>query len=88
MGDYTITTRADGTKQRAYKGRPLYTWKNDKKPGGITGDGFLNNAWHMAQPSLSAATEPGSERTSTALSYEWLATSLTMRLQPTPFRFR
>jgi predicted lipoprotein with Yx(FWY)xxD motif len=35
---------------RAYKGRPLYTWKDDKKPGDITGDGFLNGVWHIAQP--------------------------------------
>jgi predicted lipoprotein with Yx(FWY)xxD motif len=38
------------TNDKAYKGRPLYTWKNDKKPGDITGDGFLNGAWHIAQP--------------------------------------
>ena len=50
MGDYSIITRADGTKQWAYKGRPLYTWKNDTKPGDITGDGFLKGAWHVAQP--------------------------------------
>ena len=50
MGDYTIITRDDGGKQWAYKGRPLYTWKDDKKPGDITGDGFLNGAWHIAQP--------------------------------------
>jgi len=50
MGDYTIITRNDDTKQWAYKGRPLYNWKNDKKPGDITGDGFLNGAWHIAQP--------------------------------------
>jgi predicted lipoprotein with Yx(FWY)xxD motif len=50
MGDYTIISRDDGTKQWAYKSRPLYTWKNDKKPGDITGDGFLNGAWHIAQP--------------------------------------
>jgi|SRR5208282_3872511 len=50
MGDYTIITRDDGTKQWAYKGRPLYNWKNDKAAGDITGDGFLNNAWHIAQP--------------------------------------
>jgi predicted lipoprotein with Yx(FWY)xxD motif len=49
-GDYSITTRDDATSQWAYKGRPLYTWKNDKKPGDITGDGFLNNAWHVATP--------------------------------------
>jgi predicted lipoprotein with Yx(FWY)xxD motif len=47
---YTILARDDGSKQWAYKGKPLYTWKNDKKPGDITGDGFLNGAWHIAQP--------------------------------------
>ena len=50
MGDYTIITRDDGTKQWAYKGRALYAWKKDSKPGDITGDGFLNGAWHAAQP--------------------------------------
>ena len=50
MGDYTIIMRDDGSKQWAHKGRPLYTWKDDKKPGDITGDGFLNGAWHIAQP--------------------------------------
>jgi predicted lipoprotein with Yx(FWY)xxD motif len=50
MGDYTIIARDDGSKQWAYKGRPLYTWKDDKKPGDITGDGFANGAWHIAQP--------------------------------------
>jgi len=50
MGDYAVISRDDGTKQWSYKGRPLYTWKNDKKAGDITGDGFLNGAWHIAQP--------------------------------------
>jgi predicted lipoprotein with Yx(FWY)xxD motif len=50
MGDYTVITRDDGSKQWAYKGRPLYTWKDDKKAGDITGDGRLNGAWHIAQP--------------------------------------
>ena len=50
MSDYTIITRNDGTKQWAYKGRPLYNWKKDMKPGDITGDGFLKGAWHIAQP--------------------------------------
>jgi predicted lipoprotein with Yx(FWY)xxD motif len=47
---YTIISRADGSKQWAYKGKPLYTWKNDHKPGDITGDGFLKGAWHIARP--------------------------------------
>ncbi len=47
---YTIITRDDGSKQWAYKGKPLYTWTKDTKPGDITGDGFLNGAWHIAKP--------------------------------------
>lgn len=49
-GDYAIIIRDDGSRQWAYKGRPLYTWKNDRKPGDTTGDGFLDNTWHVAQP--------------------------------------
>jgi predicted lipoprotein with Yx(FWY)xxD motif len=47
-GDYTIVTRADGAKQWAYKGKPLYLWIKDTKPGDRTGDGF-NNAWRLAR---------------------------------------
>ncbi len=47
---YTIIARDDGSKQWAYKGKPLYTWQKDQKPGDITGDGFLIGAWHIAQP--------------------------------------
>ncbi len=48
-GDYSLVKR-DAAMQWAYKGKPLYTWKNDKKPGDVTGDGFLNGAWHIAKP--------------------------------------
>jgi predicted lipoprotein with Yx(FWY)xxD motif len=49
MGDYSIVTRDDGGKQWAYKGRPLYFWVKDGKPGDKTGDGF-NKVWHTAMP--------------------------------------
>lgn len=49
-GDWTTVTRDDGTMQWAYKGKPLYTFAKDTKPGDITGDGFLNGAWHIAKP--------------------------------------
>ena len=48
-GAYTVVTRDDGTKQWAYKGKPLYTWVKDTKPGEKTGDGF-RNIWRVAQP--------------------------------------
>ena len=49
-GDYSVITRDDGKKQWALKGKPLYYWSKDMKPGDTTGDGFLNNAWHVAKP--------------------------------------
>jgi predicted lipoprotein with Yx(FWY)xxD motif len=48
-GDWTIVTRDDGSRQWAYKGKPLYFWGKDQKPGDRTGDGF-NNVWHLARP--------------------------------------
>ncbi len=48
-GNWTIVTRDDGSQQWAYKGKPLYTWAKDSKPGDVTGDGF-NQVWHVAQP--------------------------------------
>ncbi|MDE2377552.1 hypothetical protein [Bradyrhizobium sp.] len=48
--NYSIITRDDGSKQWAYKGKPLYTFAKDQKPGDVTGDGFLNGAWHLAMP--------------------------------------
>jgi predicted lipoprotein with Yx(FWY)xxD motif len=48
-GDYAIITRDDGGKQWAYKGRPLYVWTKDLKPGDATGDG-LNKVWHAVKP--------------------------------------
>lgn len=47
-GEYTIITRNDGAKQWAYKGKPLYLWIKDTKPGDRSGDGF-NNAWRVAR---------------------------------------
>jgi predicted lipoprotein with Yx(FWY)xxD motif len=49
-GDWTVVARDDGSKMWAYKGKPLYTFKNDTKAGDTNGDGFLNGAWHIAKP--------------------------------------
>lgn len=48
-GDYSIITRDDGTMQWAFKGKPLYYWIKDQKPGDMTGDGF-NGVWKAAKP--------------------------------------
>lgn len=48
-GDYSVITRDDGQLQWAFKGKPLYHWAKDSKPGDRTGDGF-NQVWHLARP--------------------------------------
>jgi predicted lipoprotein with Yx(FWY)xxD motif len=49
VGDFTIITRDDDTKQWAYKGKPLYYFKNDAQPRDMKGDG-LGGKWHVARP--------------------------------------
>lgn len=48
-GSYTIITRDDGMRQWAYRGKPLYRFARDAKPGDRTGDN-ANNVWHVAKP--------------------------------------
>jgi predicted lipoprotein with Yx(FWY)xxD motif len=48
-GDFTVITRDDGKKQWAVKGKPVYFWIKDAKPGDKTGDG-VNKVWQVAKP--------------------------------------
>ena len=48
-GDWTVVVRDDGTRQWAYKGKPVYYWVRDAKAGDRTGDG-VNNVWRLARP--------------------------------------
>ena len=48
-GDWSVVTRDDGTRQWAYKGKPVYYWAKDAKVGDRSGDG-VNNVWHLARP--------------------------------------
>jgi predicted lipoprotein with Yx(FWY)xxD motif len=49
MGSFTVITRDDGTKQWAYKGKPLYYFAMDKAPGDKAGEG-RGMVWHVATP--------------------------------------
>jgi len=49
LGSFTVITRDDGSKQWAYKGKPLYYFAMDKAPGDKTGDG-RGMVWHVATP--------------------------------------
>ncbi len=46
---FSIVTRDDGSKQWAYKEKPLYRFARDEKPGDATGEGFLD-VWLVARP--------------------------------------
>jgi predicted lipoprotein with Yx(FWY)xxD motif len=43
---YSAIAREDGSKQLAYKGKPLYTFAKDKKPGDKAGDKAMDK-WHI-----------------------------------------
>jgi len=47
-GRFSVITRDDGSRQWAYRGKPLYRWSKDQKPGDRTGDGFLN-VWRVVR---------------------------------------
>jgi predicted lipoprotein with Yx(FWY)xxD motif len=49
MGDWKVIARSDGSKQIAYKGKPLYYYKDDKSAGDKVGDG-KGMVWHIARP--------------------------------------
>jgi len=49
VGDWKVILRDDGTKQWAYKGKPLYYFILDKTAGDKKGDG-IGGIWHAAKP--------------------------------------
>ena len=49
VSDFSSINRTDGTKQTTYKGRPLYYFANDAKPGDMKGENVLK-IWFVAKP--------------------------------------
>lgn len=45
---FSLVKRKDGKLQWAIEGKPLYYWKNDKKPGDTKGNGVLG-VWHVVK---------------------------------------
>jgi predicted lipoprotein with Yx(FWY)xxD motif len=45
---YSTITREDGAKQVTYKGKPLYTFVQDKKAGDRNGDN-VKDIWHVVK---------------------------------------
>ena len=47
MGSWTVINRDDGTKQWAYRGKPVYTYAKDAAPGDDKGDGLGPDGTHV-----------------------------------------
>jgi predicted lipoprotein with Yx(FWY)xxD motif len=51
--------RPDGRTQVTYRGLPLYTFNEDRKPGDTKGNGFKDvGTWHPATPGAAKASPP------------------------------
>jgi predicted lipoprotein with Yx(FWY)xxD motif len=61
--DWSLLDRADGTRQWAYRGAPLYRSEGDRTVGEATGDGADGGHWHAAsfQPGARAPVPDGIE---------------------------
>jgi predicted lipoprotein with Yx(FWY)xxD motif len=47
-GDWSLIARDDGSRQWAYRGRPLHRYAGDSKVGESGGDGADGGRWHVA----------------------------------------
>jgi predicted lipoprotein with Yx(FWY)xxD motif len=51
--------RPDGRAQVSYRGRPVYTFNQDRKPGDVKGNGFKDvGVWRPASPASSGSAAP------------------------------
>jgi len=50
QGDFSIITRESGTRQWAYKDKPLYRFSFEVAPGHTGGEGAADGDWHVARP--------------------------------------
>lgn len=67
-GDFGEMTREDGVKQLTHRGKPLYYYVNDKKPGDRNGD-KLQNVWHVAMPGAARSDLKGTASSASGRGY-------------------
>jgi predicted lipoprotein with Yx(FWY)xxD motif len=61
----SVVKRPDGRRQVAYKGGPLYTFDEDRKPGDMKGNGFKDvGTWHVVTVAGMTNSTPTSTPTS------------------------
>ena len=50
FGAFSLVKRIDGTRQWAYRGKPLHLYREDKTPGDAKGDNY-DGLWHAVKAS-------------------------------------
>jgi len=50
FGDFSLVKRIDGTRQWAYRGKPLHLYQEDQAPGDAKGDNY-EGFWHAVKAS-------------------------------------
>jgi predicted lipoprotein with Yx(FWY)xxD motif len=58
-GRFTVVSRPDGKRQLARNGRPLYTFDQDRAPGQVHGNNFVDRGGHGERLVWHAATASG-----------------------------
>lgn len=58
-GDLSLIAREDGSRQWAFKGKPLYAFSGDKMVGDSKGDKAEDGNWHSAVITPTVMTPPG-----------------------------
>jgi predicted lipoprotein with Yx(FWY)xxD motif len=46
VGEWSVIVRPDKSRQWAFKGRPVYTYRDDLSPGALSGDNGGGGTWH------------------------------------------
>lgn len=76
FADWSVVSRADGVKQWAYQGKPLYTFAQDAKPGETKGD-KVDNVWNVLAyaPDKGVKIPPGVSVRELAAANGWVFTN-------------
>lgn len=69
-GDFSIVTRDDGTQQWAHKGRPLYFFAGDAKPGDANGD-KQGGVWHVIRAGQKPSARGGEDAPAASSGYKY-----------------
>ncbi|MFE2849274.1 hypothetical protein ACFXKS_38390 [Streptomyces scopuliridis] len=80
----TTTTRSDGTKQAMYNGHPLYTFREDTKPGETKGQDLteFGAKWFVVSPEGKAITTPPQSASPTSSTSPSTSTSTSASASP------